>query len=226
MFLERCSARRGGHRALGASALVIAAMVGSLGCGKNDESAAAPAPAPSASASQPAKSTHNRVKFKGGERFVSDLAAALDLPKGELCKELGVYDCEAAVHKIALGGIEPYRQTVYQPVHDRSMSSVNAVDRMALSACDARAGRDFASPATAVLFKDITGGAPATATAIEAVSKRLYQRLLRRDATPEELAHLSSFHEELKAAAGAEAERRFAALACFAVATTEEALFY
>jgi len=202
----------------------IAVLASAAGCGKNDEPSAAPAP--SASAAPVAKSTHNRVKFKGGERFANDLAAALELPRGELCKELGVYDCQAAVHKIALGGVEPYRQTVYQPVRDRSMSSVNAVDRLALSACDARMARDFASPGTAIIFKEIAAGGPAPVEAVDTVSKRLYQRLLGRDASVEELGHLAAFHEELKRSAGAEAERRFATLACFAVASTEEALFY
>ncbi len=199
------------------------AASGSFGCSKGEDEA----PKPPASASPVAVSTHNRLKFKGGERYATDLAEALAIPRGDLCKELSAYDCADVVHKIALGGIEPYRQTIYRPLPDRSVASANAVDRIALSGCESRAAKDFADGAKAVLFGELVlaGAAPGN-DAQAAVAKRLYLRLMRREATAEEVTALGELYTDIASAAGAEAPRRFATLACFAVATTEEALFY
>lgn len=203
-------------------AMAVAFTLGALAAGCSDDE---PAPAAaSASTEAVVKSTKNRVKFKGGERIVADLAQALDLPKEDVCKELGTYDCQGVVHTISLGGVEPYRQTIYQPLKDRSMGSVNAVDRVMLSGCEVRASRDFGSPAAATLFKEITAGA--THEAVAAVGRRLYQRILRRDPSAGELEGLRAFYDDLASTEGADAPRRFATLACFAVSTTEEALFY
>jgi hypothetical protein len=118
--------------------------------------------------------------------------------------------------------MEPYVQTIYSPVAERTASTANAAERIALSACHLRVERDFAAKAEAVLFAEITL-AP-DAVKVETVSKRLYQKLLNRDATPEEVSHLTVFWKELSAEK--EPAKAFATYACFAIATTEEALFF
>jgi hypothetical protein len=171
------------------------------------------------------QSTHNRLKFKGGTRYADDLASALNIPRAELCRELSTYDCADVVHRISLGGVEPYRLTVYRPLPERSVASAQAVDRIALSGCEARAAKDFADPAQAALFRELTQ-ASVTQAGVREVSKRLYVRVLRRDALEDELVVLDGYFNDLRTSVGAEAPRRFATLACFMVATTEEALFY
>jgi hypothetical protein len=196
------------------AALVLASSV-LPGCSKKE---AVPAP-PSIST---VTSKNNRLKFKGGERLVADLATGLSLEPSELCKELGLYDCKTAAN-ISLGGVEPYVQTIYSPVGERTASTANAVERIALSACHLRMERDFAPAAQAALFAELAAPAPDLAK-VEAVSKRLYQKLLNRDASLEEVSHLTAFWKELSAEK--EPAKAFATYACFAIATTEEALFF
>src|SRR5690606_37542469 len=59
---------------------------------KNDESTDGVA-SESAPTEQVAPSRQPRVKYKSGARYASDLAAALDLERDAVCRELGLYDC-------------------------------------------------------------------------------------------------------------------------------------
>ncbi len=170
-------------------------------------------------------SKKGRLKFRAGGRLAGDLAEALALPREEVCRELGAYDC-AAVHNVVLGGVEPYGASIYEPLPKRAVPTALAVDRLALSACDRRAELDFADPGAAVVFGELAADPQMGDAAIEAVSARLYTRVLRREARPDEARALADFGRELRGELGAEAPRRFAALGCFAVATTAEALFY
>jgi hypothetical protein len=171
------------------------------------------------------KPQNDRVNFKGGKRLATDLGISLDLEKSEICNELGQYNCTDLAHNITLGGVEPYLQTIYQPIQQLSMSTLNAVDRTVLGACSRRAERDFAEPGTAVVFGAIAGSKGASVAAIRKLSNELYQRLLGRNANRAELDALVKFYEELKATESAPAQA-FAIHACFAIATTEESLFY
>lgn len=167
-------------------------------------------------------STHNRLKFKGGVRYAADLSTALEVPRAEICKELSTYDCADTVHRIALGGVEPYRITLYQPLPNQTVSTANAVDRIALSACERRMQLDFAAPERAIVFGALQTPSPDVTKAVET----LYLRLLRRPVLQEELAILMRYHTELVQERPTDANKRFATLAYFMVATTEESLFY
>src|SRR4051812_339190 len=94
-----------------------------------------------------------RVKFKDGERFVRDLADGLSLPRDQVCKELGKYDCNDQAFKIVLGGVEPYDMRILDPLENASLAAPIAMDRVALHACTTRVMQDIATPASAVLFK-------------------------------------------------------------------------
>jgi hypothetical protein len=204
--------------------IALALCLAPAACSKTTEAAkgsAADASAPAAIGI--AVSRNNRLKFKGGERFAQDLATGLDLNPNELCKELGSYDCATVAHNISLGGVEPYVQTIYQPTGELRASASNAVERIAMSACHLRAERDAAKPADDTLFGSLARNPSAGESA--RVAARLYQRLLGRDATAEELEHLAGFWTELQAAEKDPA-RAFSTYACFAIATAEEALFF
>lgn len=158
------------------------------------------------------------MHFRGPERYTADLAAALQLPADGLCRELGRYDC-AVAHAVTLGGIEPYSSGVYEPSRPRSASAAAAIERLALSACEERAKRDFEAPGEAVVFGPLAGGDTGD-EARRALARTLYRRLLRREATPDEVGALTSWSP------GPAAARDHAVGACLAVATTLEALFY
>ncbi len=164
-----------------------------------------------------------RVKFKGGRRLGTDLSRALGLPPDGLCQELGQYDCINDAHRIALGGIEPYQLRFNRPLETIPVTSLMAVERVVLSACGRAVTRDLEQPAEARIFGPLAGDHEPEARLRVAAS--LYRRLLGRDAASSETEALLSFFDEV-AKTSPEPERDWAVLACFAVGTSVEALFY
>ena len=165
-------------------------------------------------------STRAQVKFKGGERWARDLAKGLEISTESMCKELGQYDCVDAVHRIALGGVEPYRLGINNPLPVAPVTAAIAVDRVALSACDVRVSADLAAGAEAVIYIGLSGDERPEQATLEAAAATLYDRVLRRDPDPDEVASLIAFYED------GMTPRDWALGTCFAVASSMEALFY
>ena len=209
MFPERSALARGLFLGLAFASLLAA-------CSSSEPKDASPAPLPTGGESRKA-----RVRFKGLTRLQNDLSQGLALPPGELCTELGSASC-ADVHRIALGGVMPYTRGIHEPLPLRSVSNAAAVDRLVLSACHRRGEIDFGSGPPA-LFGDLTGAAVGDAEAGQ-LARKLYNALLRRDETAEERAELVAFVAEQKTKGTA--PRDIATLACYAVGTSVEALFY
>jgi hypothetical protein len=174
-----------------------------------------------------AASRQARVKYKSGARYANDLAAALDLRRDALCRELGRYDCVDEVHRIVLGGVEPYTLGVREPLPSIAVTAPIAQDRVALAACTERIERDLAASEPVFLTTaDVDAPTPGQ---LEAMAKRFYDRILRRDATPDEVSALAQFHSTVTGEPGqsrATATRDWAILSCFMVATTLESIFY
>lgn len=166
-----------------------------------------------------------RVKFKGGERALGDLAAALELDRAAACQELGRYDCVTDVHRIALGGVEPYTLRINDPLEVIPVTAAIAADRLALVACGQRVAADFADPENAKVFKALAT-ADAPGAALEATVSELYDRILQRAPSAEESAALVALHADVVAEEGGEGRETWAKLTCFAVATTLESLFF
>lgn len=176
------------------------------------------------------RSEKARVRFKGQVMLRNDFAAALSLDPATLCREVGTYDC-FDVHRIPLRGVEPYTLGAYEPVEDTTVTTPLAVDRIALSACRDRAIADFEDAPNAVIWKGLSLGAGGelsdpNAPAVETALDLLYRRLLSRRALPEEIAKLRGLYAEVTAASEPNPGRAWAILSCFAVATSEESLFY
>ncbi len=171
-------------------------------------------------------SSRPRVKFRGGARWGKDLGTALELEQNELCNELGIYDCVGAVHRITLGGVEPYSLGIDKPVETAPVIAPMAADRVALSACDLRAERDLADASKAVVFKEMPADGAPDEAARKAMGTRLVERLLRREARAEEVAELVKFWDEVLEEESEDPRRDWATLTCFSLATSTEALFY
>lgn len=176
-----------------------------------------------------APSRQPRVKYKSGARYASDLAVALDLERDAVCRELGQYDCVDEVHRIVLGGVEPYTLGVREPLPAMAVTAPIAQDRVALAACTERIARDL-DASEPVFLRKIDVEDP-TSKELEATAKRFYDRILRRAATPDEVNALAQFHSKVTEQAGetgegATATRDWAILSCFMVATTLESIFY
>jgi hypothetical protein len=167
-----------------------------------------------------------RVKFKDGERYLRDLAESLEIPRDEICRELSRYDCADKAFRIVLGGVDPYEIRIMQPLDQASLASPIAFDRVALQVCSNRVARDQADPSGAILFKPASGRPDAAWRA--ALTDRVYDRILRREADAGERQRMSDFLEGLEARSGrspkGQADQTI--LACFALASSAEAAFY
>jgi hypothetical protein len=189
-------------------------------------------PVPTVPTEQVAASRLARVKYKSGARYANDLAAALDLPREAVCRELGRYDCVDEVHRIVLGGVEPYTLGVREPLPSLGVTAPIAQDRVALAACTERIERDLVA-SEPVFLTAVDVGAP-TLEQLETTARRFYDRILLREATPDEVSALARFHSAVTHSivtnepgeSGATATRDWAILSCFMVATTLESIFF
>lgn len=162
-----------------------------------------------------------RVKAKPGKVWGQDLGNALDLHRWELCTELGSFDCVSDAHRITLGGVEPARLGIDEPLATASVSAPIATDRVAIAACAERLRRDTEGPA--VVFGPVLASNDADARA--QVATTLVRRLLGRDATTVEVSGLVGLYDEL-APLSSNPVSDWSVGACMAVATSLEALFY
>lgn len=171
------------------------------------------------------------VRFKRYERLNADLARTLGLGADEVCLELGSFSCAAEVHRVTLGGSDPYSTGLYEGFKETGPSTPLAVERLVLSACQTRVERDLASPTRAVVFRGIhiddEGKLDPSSKPVRDAIFTLYREGLLRVPTTSELAHLSELYAAIDAEPlGAEPGPAFLALACFSVLTTSEFLFF
>jgi hypothetical protein len=178
------------------------------GCGKADD------------VPERVTSARPRVVAKTGDVLAADLSEALWLPRESMCRELGVIDCFEA-HRIALGGVEPYRKGIHEPLPVAPVAAALAVERIALRACEARVAAELSGDVR--LLKPVI--AEDDRAAREQVAGALVDRLLRRSATSEETRVLTDLWDDV-AAASSDPTRDGPVLTCFAVATSLEHLFY
>lgn len=170
---------------------------------------------------QPTVSTKARVKARTGEVWGRDLAQGLALEDWELCTELGTYDCISDAHLVTLGGVEPERLGIDEPLPSASVSAPMAVDRVAVAACGERLARD--EEGTAVIFGPVlAGNSPDSRRQVATV---LVQRLLGRHPTDEQLDGLVDLYDTIEPLSS-DPVREWAIGACMVVATSTEALFY
>lgn len=212
------------ERSPGVLIVTVSFLTAASACTDESKDAVASDPVPT---ERVAASRQPRVKYKSGARYASDLAAALDLPRDAVCRELGRYDCVDEVHRIVLGGVEPYTLGVREPLPSLGVTAPIAQDRVALAACTERIERDLA--ASEPVFLTAVDVDTPTPGQLEATAGRFYDRILRRDATPDEVSALAQFHSTVTdepGESGASATYDWAILSCFMVATTLESIFY
>jgi hypothetical protein len=169
------------------------------------------------------------LQWKRFAALEADLSSALELPPEELCIELGRESCIREAHLVPLGGNSPFKTGMLEPSTEPLATTPFAVDRIVLSACSERVKRDReAGLSEARVFSQfaLDGDAPAPDDAAAAeLATSLYRRLLARDPAEHELPLITAL------AADAEGGRPvaaadFAVLACYAIGTTTEFLFF
>lgn len=210
----------------GASPSADAAVAQDTGTGEDVGNPASDVGEGEPDAPSPLVSLAPRLKARSGKVMSADLAQALDLPREAVCRELGLYDCAETVHRIALGGVEPYELAIRAPLPVAPVTAPIAMDRLALHACGERARRDFEEKGEGV-FAPLLEATPPSRATLEAVAAALVERILRREATAEEISEIANLYGELEAANESESlARDWAVSACFALATHVEAIFY
>jgi hypothetical protein len=199
------------------------AALGLLGgsCSNNDQTMEPPGLA---------VSTRGNLRFKGPERLNADVAAALELSPDAVCTELGMYQCTALVHNVALGGVEPYGTGLYEPPGVTSATTPLVVERIAWAACTRRVDTDLANAATAVIYKGLPLNGARLANPdgdeVRGVITQLTQRALQRDPSETELARYTQLAKDIEATGNAEPARGWMQSVCFAVLSSAEAVFY
>lgn len=178
----------------------------------------------------PAQTARGNLRFKGPERLNADLAAALELPQEGVCTELGLYQCTALVHNVALGGVDPYGTGLYEASGVTGVTTPIVVERVVWSACGRRVDADLARPGDAVVFRGVQLAGARLASPegaeVRAAIAQLTQRALQRDPTEEEVARYLRLAREIEQSGDATPARSFLAAACFAAFSSEEAVFY
>lgn len=188
----------------------------------------------SAAAPAPVASTDPRVKFKDGERYLRDLSANLNMPRSEICKELGQYDCVSDAFRIVLGGVQAPDLLVNEPIETAALTSPIALDRVALHVCTSRVRMDREKPVEAVLFTTGAFGKDGRAKSpdpkwMRQTADRIYGAVLMRSPSESEIVGLADFYPQVadgRPASSVDAAADWVTLSCFAVASSLEAIFY
>jgi hypothetical protein len=219
------------NRAGYASWAVGLALCGGSACRGSDTSSIRPGGADPGEGASPAEyqvSTKNDVQWKRHAALEADLSRALELDPAALCSELGQANCIRQVHLVPLGGNDPFDTGILQPSAEPLATTPAIIDRVLLSACGQRAALDRDAPqGQGVVFKalDMNGAMPDPRDArVSATITELYQRLLARNPTADELATVAELARDADQRPLAAFD--FARLSCFAIGGSTENLFY
>jgi hypothetical protein len=210
---------------------VIAVVSAVAGCPDAPQPTPPPTPITDDGLSAMATSTRGALIWKRNTVLARGLSAALLVPEADLCRELDRFDCTNVAHQVPLGGNDAFVKGQYLPLDAPSATSAVAFDRLVLSACSVAVDFDRERPAS-FIFRghdlDDVPLDPEDENVIEGarfVGTELYRRLHAREPREQELVTLLQLLEP-DADAGAISGNDFAKLACFAVASTTETLFY
>lgn len=166
----------------------------------------------------PKNLVNKNLMWKRYRSLEQTLMSGLSLTKNQLCNENGKLACVDKVHLFALGGNEPFNKAQYERLAAPSVTTGVAIERLVLAACSERVKRDKAG-SPVVFTKLKPNGSTPDSQAVKEQAKVLYQRLLLRDPTAEELSVIAAF-----AAKGGSSET-VAKSMCFAIASHAEFLF-
>lgn len=210
------------------SLLVPLTLAALAGCPTSDKPTPTTPPG-EAPLSEQAQSTKNALVWKRAIALRNSLAQALFLDPSDICDELGKYSCIELVHQVPLGGNDPINQSLYEPLQSPGTTTALSFDRLVLSACSKAVDYDAGRPAPVVFRGHELTTAPLTDTADAKVgarffAKEFYPRVLAREPLESELLAIETLIVDDNGAPVSGLD--FAKMACFAVASTTENLFY
>ena len=145
---------------------------------------------------------------------------ALELPKNQVCNELGQFSCVDTVHLTLLGGNEPFINGQHERAERPTVLTPLAVERIVLASCTERLNLDKANPAQKLVFKQIDlSGANVSVEQAKAQATELYRRFYGRDPSADEINRVS---EVVKIAVTPE---KVALGLCFTIGSSLENVF-
>jgi hypothetical protein len=165
------------------------------------------------------------LQWKRAHAVQQDLMQALELEADEVCLEVGTAPCVDQVHLVALGGHDPFDLGLYESLDAPLTTTPIALDRVVLSACVKRVELDRDGEGVVFGALDLEAPTPAADdAALSTTTTNLYRRFLARDPLEPELAIIAKLglDDEGQPVVGHE----FASLACYAIGTTSEFLFF
>ena len=176
----------------------------------------------------PASATRpDPLQWKRVRALDNDLRAALSLGPTQVCAELDRFPC-TDVHRVPLGGNDPFGAALYEPVARPLATTPMAVDRVVLGSCVNRVDLDRTGPPVVFTHFDLDGStdlsSPEHSAAVDAQSTDLVRRLLARQPRTEELTALKEL--TVDDSGSPVTPRDFAVLACFTIGSSTEFLFF
>ncbi len=177
-----------------------------------------------------AKSARGNIRFKGPERLNTDFATALELRPESVCLELGLYPCTAAVHNVALGGVDPYGAGLYESPNATATTTPIVAERVAWTACTQRVSADLDNPSAAVIFRGVPLSGKKLGNVdgpeVRGVIGLLTQRVYLRNPYRNELERYVRLAKDIETTGNAEPARAWMQAVCFAILSSAESVFY
>ena len=158
----------------------------------------------------------------------------MQLDPEDACGELGIDGiCFSLVHLVPLGGNDPIYAAMYTPIPFPGITSILSTERVTIGLCGKRVDLDAKAMKKGTLglvFKDLDLTATLVAPEdpeVTAQIESLYRLILARNPTTQEIEILKELAAPLPDSTDIGiSPRDFAKTACFAIATTSEALLH
>lgn len=124
--------------------------------------------------------------------FEATLMQALELPKNQVCNELGQFSCVDTVHLTLLGGNEPFINGQHERAERPTVLTPIAIERIVLASCTERLNIDKANPTQKIVFKQIDLASSAVSLdQVKSQATELYRRFYGRDPLADELTKVA-----------------------------------
>lgn len=183
---------------------------------------------PAVDNNEPGLSQKGELRFKKQSLLKADLSSALGMKPDELCEEFGK-SCFDELYNLALGGVEAYQSQVTRGIEKSAVTTPIVLERLILSGCNKRAQRDVGN-GDGVIFKvalDARGQlVNPDGEDVKASLDNLYKRAVQRPIEAHEIKALQGLYQSVVAKSPDQAAEKWAALSCYAVLTSLEAVFY
>ncbi len=162
----------------------------------------------------------SKLKFKKQKLLEQEIMTSLSLSQNQICQELESLNCINEAHHLTLGGVDAYDKNIWENKNSFLETTPIVVERIVWSACEKRVALDLESGESKIFSK----GSVSDSSHVGLMVSNLYQNILARDASENEIAAAKEFASNLEKNGGTYDD--WARLSCFSLMTSVEFLFY